>query len=155
MGTSPILGEDYLLVFLGGPTPPLQNAIQKRVNNLSTTMFGLGLPAQTKYALQRILRFCHLDGAPATRDLSHSVEMTRSAVFAPPYYVVILVILVILVTVINKKRRVLLQVSPFGTRLFIKSGDDLLSHKVGTTSTIPAADSHAKYGRSSYRVGRG
>ena len=24
-------------------------------------------------------RFCHLDGAPATRDLSHSVEMTWSA----------------------------------------------------------------------------
>ena len=23
-GTSPILGEDYLLVFLGGPTPPLR-----------------------------------------------------------------------------------------------------------------------------------
>ena len=50
---------------------------------------------------------------------------------------------------IYAKRRVLLELV-----FFYKSGDDLLSHKVGTTSTIPAADSHAKYGRSSYRVGR-
>ena len=91
--------------------------------------------------------------------------MTRSAVFAPPYYVVILVILVILVTVINKKKT-----SPFGTRLFIKSGDDLLSHNVAgkrvkrqaclsvlqrarATSSMPAAVSHAWHRRSVGSVG--
>ena len=69
-----------LFTCISGCPTPTKNAIPKRVNNLSTTMFGQGLPAQTKYALQRILRFCLLDRAPATRDLSHSVEMTRSVV---------------------------------------------------------------------------